>query len=90
MTKFMVINLVIFFVDAYLVHLVPPTTMSLDLYLRALDASFRDQDGPSMARYLGADAGEDPSTGFVAYLKEVCVCVCVCVCGAATAACAVR
>lgn len=46
--------------------------MSLDQYLRDLDASFRDHDGPSMARYLGADAGEGPPfSGFVAYLKEV-------------------
>ena len=54
--------------------------MSLESYLRALDASYRDQDGPSVARYLGADAADIPSSGFVSYLKEVCVC------GAATAA----
>lgn len=49
--------------------------MSLESYLRALDASYRDQDGPSVARYLGADAADIPSSGFVSYLKEVCVCV---------------
>lgn len=54
--------------------------MSLELYLRGLDASFRDNDGDSMARYLSADAADVPSAGFVHYLKEVCVC------GAATAA----
>eukprot|EP00752_Nemacystus_decipiens_P013829 g12278.t1 len=42
--------------------------MSLESYLRALDASYRDQDGPSMARKLGANAADIPS--FVPYLKE--------------------
>lgn len=45
--------------------------MSLDSYLRALDGSYRDQDGPSMARYLAADAADIPSSGFVFYLNEV-------------------
>ena len=50
--------------------------MSLESYLRAIDGSFRDQDGPSLARYLGADAADIPSSGFVSYLKEVCCCLC--------------
>eukprot|EP00903_Cladosiphon_okamuranus_P015911 g14696.t1 len=44
--------------------------MSLDSYLRALDASYRDQDGSSMARYLGADSADIPSSGFISFLKE--------------------
>lgn len=47
--------------------------MSLERYLKALDSAFRNQDGPAMARYLGADVGDVPSArDFVPYMQEVC------------------
>ncbi len=48
-------------------------TMSMERYLRALDSAFRNHDGPSMARYLSANAGDIPSAkDFVPYMQQVC------------------
>lgn len=48
------------------------TTMALERYLKTLDSAFRNRDGPSMARFLSANAGDIPfSKDFVPYLHQV-------------------
>lgn len=46
--------------------------MALDRYLKLLDSAFRNHDGPSMARFLSANAGDIPlSKDFVPSLHQV-------------------
>lgn len=46
--------------------------MSLERYLKTLNAAFRNQDGRSMARCFSANAKDVPSgKEFVPYLQEV-------------------
>lgn len=45
--------------------------MALDRYLKLLDSAFRNHDGPSMARFLSANAGDIPlSKDFVPSLHQ--------------------